>query len=90
MRRGGWVSVPGVYAGVIHAFMFGDAVDKGLTFKMGQTDVHGFLPRLLEHIQQGDLQPVIITHRLPLAEAATGCRFFNDKQDDCRKVVLLT
>lgn len=90
-RRGGCVSVPGVYAGFIHAFMFGDAFDKGLTFKMGQTHVHGYLPRLLEHIQQGDLQPdVIITHRLPLAEAATGYRIFNDKQEDCRKVVLLT
>lgn len=52
VRRGGIVSVPGVYAGFIHGFMFGDAFDKGLTFKMGQTHVHAFLPDLLELIDQ--------------------------------------
>ncbi len=44
---GGVVSVPGVYAGFIHGFLFGDAFDKGLTFKMGQTHVQAFLPELL-------------------------------------------
>jgi threonine dehydrogenase-like Zn-dependent dehydrogenase len=88
-RRGGVVSVPGVYAGFIHGFLFGDAFDKGLTFKMGQTHVQRFLPELLTHILKGDLRPAeIITHRMKLAEAATGYRIFNNKEEDCRKVIL--
>ena len=90
VRRGGVVSVPGVYAGFIHAFMFGDAFDKGLTFKMGQTHVQKFLPELLEHIEAGRLSPeLIVTHRLALEEAALGYRMFDQKQDDCRKVILV-
>jgi threonine dehydrogenase-like Zn-dependent dehydrogenase len=50
-RRGGVVSVPGVYAGFIHGFLFGDAFEKGLTFKMGQTHAQQHMPKLLEHIQ---------------------------------------
>ena len=88
-RRGGIVSVPGVYAGFIHGFLFGDAFDKGLTFKMGQTHVQRFLPELLEKIGEGALKPeVIISHRMKLADAARGYEVFNDKQEDCRKVVL--
>ncbi|CAG8868737.1 putative zinc-binding alcohol dehydrogenase [Pseudomonas fluorescens] len=90
VRRGGIVSVPGVYAGFIHAFMFGDAFDKGLTFKMGQTHVHKYLPELLEHIEAGRLRPeTIITHRMPLEDAAMGYKMFDQKQDDCRKVILV-
>jgi threonine dehydrogenase-like Zn-dependent dehydrogenase len=89
VRRGGTISVPGVYAGFIHAFLFGDAFEKGLTFRMGQTHVQRFLPELLEHIESGRLQPdVIISHRMPLAEAATAYKIFEKKEDDCRKVVL--
>jgi threonine dehydrogenase-like Zn-dependent dehydrogenase len=90
VRRGGVVSVPGVYAGPIHGFLFGDAFEKGLTFAMGQTHVQKFLPELLAHIEAGKIAPeVIITHRLSLAEAADGYRIFNDKEQDCRKVILL-
>lgn len=89
VRRGGTISVPGVYAGFIHAFLFGDAFEKGLTFRMGQTHVQRFLPELLEHIESGRLQPdVIISHRMPLAEAANAYKIFEKKEDDCRKVVL--
>ncbi|BCG25373.1 glutathione-dependent formaldehyde dehydrogenase [Pseudomonas tohonis] len=89
VRRGGTVSVPGVYAGFIHGFLFGDAFDKGLTFKMGQTHVHPLLPDLLEHIQKGDLNPeIIISHRLNLSDAAEGYRLFDKAEDDCRKVIL--
>ncbi|MFV9657609.1 zinc-dependent alcohol dehydrogenase [Pseudomonas sp. NY15366] len=89
VRRGGTVSVPGVYAGFIHGFLFGDAFDKGLTFKMGQTHVHPLLPTLLEHIQRGDLNPeIIISHRMPLAEAAEGYRLFDSRREQCRKVIL--
>jgi threonine dehydrogenase-like Zn-dependent dehydrogenase len=89
VRRGGTVSVPGVYAGFIHGFLFGDAFEKGLIFKMGQTHVQRFLPELLGYIEDGKLNPnVIISHRLPLAEAATGYKIFDKKAEDCRKVVL--
>lgn len=89
VRRGGTVSVPGVYAGFIHGFLFGDAFEKGLTFKMGQTHVHPLLPRLLEHIQEGELNPeIIISHRMSLIEAPDGYQLFDKQQDDCRKVIL--
>jgi len=88
-RRGGIVSVPGVYAGWIHGFLFGDAFEKGLTFKGGQTHMQRYMPELLERITRGELRPeAIITHRLPLAEAARGYQIFNDKEEECRKVVL--
>ena len=89
VRRGGTVSVPGVYAGFIHGFLFGDAFDKGLTFKMGQTHVQPLLPTLLEHVERGELKPdVIISHRMSLEQAAEGYRLFDKQEDDCRKVVL--
>ncbi len=90
VRRGGTVSVPGVYAGFIHGFLFGDAFEKGLIFKMGQTHVQRFLPELLGYIEAGKLNPnVIISHRLPLSEAATGYKIFDKKEEGCRKVVLI-
>jgi threonine dehydrogenase-like Zn-dependent dehydrogenase len=78
-----------VYAGFIHGFLFGDAFDKGLTFKMGQTHVQRYLPELLGHIETGRLSPeVIISHRLSLEQAAEGYKLFDKKQEDCRKVIL--
>jgi threonine dehydrogenase-like Zn-dependent dehydrogenase len=88
-RRGGTVSVPGVYAGWIHGFLFGDAFEKGLNFAMGQTHAQRLMPKLLEHIQAGDLKPeVIITHHMALEDAARGYEIFANKEEDCRKVVL--
>jgi threonine dehydrogenase-like Zn-dependent dehydrogenase len=88
-RRGGTVSVPGVYAGVIHGFPFGDAFEKGLTFKMGQTHVQRYMPELLRAIQEGALKPeAIISHHLPLEDAPLGYALFDKKDDDCRKVIL--
>lgn len=88
-RRGGVVSVPGVYSGFIHGFLFGDAFDKGLTFRMGQTHVQRYLPELLGYIETGALTPeTIITHRLSLEQAAEGYRIFDKKEQECRKVVL--
>lgn len=88
-RRGGIISVPGVYAGFIHGFLVGDAFDKGLTIAMGQTHVQKYLPDLLRFIEEGELQPdVIISHRMKLADAAKGYEIFDGKKEDCRKVVL--
>lgn len=90
VRRGGIVSVPGVYAGFIHAFMFGDAFDKGISFRMGQTHVHAWLPELLPLIEQGLLRPEeIVTHYLPLENAARGYEVFEKRQEDCRKIILV-
>lgn len=87
--KGGTVSVPGVYGGLLDKVPFGAAFAKGLTFKMGQTHVQRYMQPLLEHIQQGDIDPgFVITHRLPLDEAPQGYKMFRDKQDHCIKVVL--
>ena len=89
VRRGGTVSVPGVYAGFIHGFLFGDVFEKGLGIRTGQTHVQHHMPELLEFIEAGKLQPeIIISHRLPLEKAAEGYRMFDKKEDNCRKVVL--
>ena len=88
-RRGGTVSVPGLYAGFIHGFLFGDIFEKGLTIKAGQTHVQKLMPELLEAIGEGKLHPQeIISHRLPLSQAAEGYKMFDKKEDDCRKVIL--
>lgn len=79
VRRGGIVSVPGVYAGFIHGFLFGDAFDKGLSFKMGQTHVHAWLGELLPLIEKGLLKPEeIVTHYMPFEEAARGYEIFEN------------
>ena len=89
VRRGGIVSVPGVYAGFIHGFLFGDIFEKGITIKAGQTHVQRFMPELLSFIEEGKLQPeVIISHRLTLEQAVSGYEIFDRKEDQCRKVVL--
>lgn len=88
VRRGGVVSVPGVYAGFIHGFLFGDAFDKGLTFKMGQTHVHAWLGELLPLIEKGLLKPEeIVTHYMPFEEAARGYEIFEKREEECRKVI---
>ena len=89
VRRGGFVSVPGGYSGLSHGFPLGDAFDKGLTFRMGQSHVHPYLAALLEHIEQGALQPnLIISHRMSLEEAAAGYLISDRKEEECRKVIL--
>jgi threonine dehydrogenase-like Zn-dependent dehydrogenase len=90
-RRGGSLSVPGVYAGWIHGFLMGDVFEKGISIKGGQTHAQNYMPQLLEHIAKGELHPeAIITHTMPLTEAARGYEIFEKKQQDCRKVVLTT
>ena len=67
----------------------GAAFGKGLTLKMGQTHVHRYLPRLLDHIQRGEIDPsFVITHRMTLDDAPRGYAMFRDKEDECVKVVM--
>ncbi len=88
-RKGGVVSVPGVYGGIIHNFPIGMAFAKGVTLKMGQTHMHRYLQPLLERVQAGDIDPTfVITHTMPLDDAPHGYRIFRDKQDECIKIVL--
>ena len=88
-RKGGIVSIPGVYGGFIDKVPMGAAFNKGLTLKMGQTHVHKYLPRLLRHIQNGDIDPsFVVTHTAPLDDAPTMYKTFRDKEDGCIKVVL--
>ncbi|MFN6515165.1 MAG: zinc-dependent alcohol dehydrogenase [Nostoc sp. CreGUA01] len=88
-RKGGHVSIPGVYVGMIDKIPMGAAMNKGLTFKMGQTHVHKYLPKLLDYIEDGRIDPsFVITHRLPLEQAPHGYEIFNQRKDNCIKVVL--
>ncbi len=87
--KGGRVSIPGVYAGLIDGLNFGAAHAKGLTLTMGQTFVPQFIPELLEYIENGTIDPsAIITHTAPLTRAPEMYKMFRDKMDDCVKVVL--
>ena len=88
-RKGGTVSVPGVYGAFLDKFPFGAAFAKGLTFKMGQTHVHKYMRPLLQRIENGEIDPsFVITHRLSLDDAANGYETFKKKPDECIKVVL--
>ncbi len=74
-RKGGTVSIPGVYGGWLDKFPLGAAFAKGLTLKMGQTHMHNYMPRLLERIERGEIDPgFVITHRVGLDDAPTICR----------------
>ena len=87
--KGGTVSIPGVYAGFIDKFPMGQAFAKGLTFKMGQTHTHKYMRPLLEKIERGEIDPSrIITHRARLDDAPALYKIFQEKRDDCLKVVL--
>lgn len=88
-RKGGTLSVPGVYGGFIDKFPIGAAFNKGLTFKMGQTHTQRYMRPLLELVQQGKIDPsFIITHRARLEEAPDLYEKFKKKEDNCVKVVL--
>ncbi|HET7004886.1 MAG TPA: hypothetical protein VFK65_05295, partial [Candidatus Binatia bacterium] len=88
-RKGGTVSVPGVYGGFIDKFPMGAVVNKALTIKSGQTHMHRYMAPLLDRIVKGEIDPsYIITHRLPLEEAPHGYEIFRNKEQGCIKVVL--
>jgi threonine dehydrogenase-like Zn-dependent dehydrogenase len=88
-RKGGTVSIPGVYGGFLDKIPLGAAFNKGLTFKMGQTHVQSYMRPLLERVLNGEIDPsFVITHRMRLEDAAEGYYTFRDKQDNCIKIVL--
>jgi threonine dehydrogenase-like Zn-dependent dehydrogenase len=88
-RKGGTVSVPGIYGGFDDKIPLGSFVNKALTLKTGQTHVQRYMLPLLERIENGDIDPsFVITHRMSLEDAPKGYDIFLNKQEECIKVVL--
>lgn len=89
VRKGGTVSIPGVYGGVVDKVPLGAIMNKGLTIRTGQTHMQKYMGPLLERVRRGEIDPsFVITHRLPLDEAPRGYEIFKHKQDECIKVIL--
>jgi threonine dehydrogenase-like Zn-dependent dehydrogenase len=88
-RPAGTLSVPGVYGGLLDKIPFGASMNKGLTWRMGQTHVNRWTDDLLRRIEEGQIDPsFVITHTVPLEQGPDMYRTFRDKQDGCIKVVL--
>lgn len=90
VKKGGIVSVVGVYGPTDNLVPIGNVLNKGLTIRANQTSVKRLLPRLIDHIQAGRLNPKeIITHRVPLEEVADAYHIFSSKLDNCIKTILI-
>jgi threonine dehydrogenase-like Zn-dependent dehydrogenase len=88
-RNFGTVSIVGVYGGFVDEVPMGSAINRGLTFRMAQTPVQHYLPKLLARIETGEIDPsFVITHRAKLDDGPALYKTFRDKQDGCIKVVL--
>jgi len=88
-RKGGTVSVPGVYGGFIDKMPIGQYMNKGLTMKTGQTHMMRYMKPLLDRVERGEIDPsFVISHRVPIDKAPEMYKIFRDKQDHCTKVVL--
>ncbi|MGY6124780.1 zinc-dependent alcohol dehydrogenase [Paraburkholderia strydomiana] len=88
-RPAGTLSVPGVYGGLVDKIPFGASMNKGLTWRMGQTHVNRWTDDLLRRIQEGQIDPsFVITHTVSLDEGPRMYKTFRDKEDGCIKVVL--
>ncbi|MEW5860546.1 MAG: zinc-dependent alcohol dehydrogenase [Cyanobacteriota bacterium] len=88
-RKGGTLSIMGVYGGFVDKLPFGAAFNKGLTFRMGQMHGQKYMQMLLDKVLNGELDPsFVVTHHLPLEEAKNGYEMFKHKEDKCIKVVL--
>jgi threonine dehydrogenase-like Zn-dependent dehydrogenase len=88
-RNFGTVSIVGVYGGFLDKIPMGSAINRGLTFRMAQTPVQHYLPKLLDRIENGDIDPsFVVTHTAPLEKGPELYKSFRDKKDGCIKVVL--
>ena len=88
-RNFGTVSIIGVYGGFLDKIPMGSAINRGLTFRMAQTPVQHYLPKLLKLIEEDKIDlSVVITHRATLEEGPELYKTFRDKKDGCIKVVL--
>jgi threonine dehydrogenase-like Zn-dependent dehydrogenase len=85
-RKGGTISVMGVYGGYVDKFPIGAAMNKGLTLRMGQQHGQRYVPILLDLVEAGHLDPsYLITHRMPLEDAPKGYELFKNKEDSCMR-----
>lgn len=91
VKKGGVVSIVGVYGPTGNMIPIGNVLNKGITIRANQTSVKRLLPRLIEHVQNGVLNPKeLITHRIPLQDISDAYRIFSDKLDGCIKPLLIT
>ena len=89
VRKGGTLSIPGVYGGLLDKVPFGAAFGKGITMKMGQTNMHNYMQPLLERIEKGQIDPsYIISHRISLDEAPAMYKTWRDKKEQVTKIVI--
>jgi threonine dehydrogenase-like Zn-dependent dehydrogenase len=89
VRKGGTVSIPGVYGGMLDKVPFGAAFGKGITMKMGQTNMHNYMRPLLDRIEKGQIDPsYIISHRISLDEAPEMYKVWRDKKERVTKIVI--
>src|SRR5665213_1322953 len=89
VRKGGTLSIPGVYGGVLDKVPFGAAFGKGITMKMGQTHMHKYMKPLLERVEKGQIDPsYIISHRITLDEAPEMYKVWRDKKEKVTKIVI--
>ncbi len=88
-RKGGTLSIMGVYSGFVDKLPMGAAFNKGLTFRMGQMHGQKYMPMLLGRVLEGEIDPsAVFTHTLPLKEATKAYEMFKQKQENCIKVLL--
>jgi len=90
VKKGGIVSIVGVYGPTGNLVPIGNVVNKGITIRANQASVKRLLPKMIEHVQAGRIDPkAIITHRVPLEEVAEAYHIFSSKLDNCIKTVLI-
>jgi threonine dehydrogenase-like Zn-dependent dehydrogenase len=90
VKKGGIVSVVGVYGMPWNLAPLGSVLNKGITVRANQASVKRLLPRMIEHVMSGVLNPKgIITHKIPLEEVHEGYHIFSKKRDNCIKTVLV-
>jgi threonine dehydrogenase-like Zn-dependent dehydrogenase len=89
VRKGGTVSIPGVYGGLLDKVPFGAAFGKGITMKMGQTNMHNYMKPLLDRIEEGQVDPAyIISHRVTLDQVPEMYKIWRDKKENVTKIVI--
>ena len=90
VRKGGVVSIVGVYGPIDTLVPIGNVVNKGITIRANQASVKRLLPKIMSHVENGYIDPkAIITHRIPLEEVAEAYHIFSAKRDNCIKTVLI-
>lgn len=90
VKKGGIVSIVGVYGPTDNLIPIGNVVNKGITIRANQASVKRLLPKMIDHVQKGNIDPkALITHRLPLEEVSDAYRIFSEKLDNCIKTVLI-